>query len=70
MSEYAIRLVFDDWRKNGKSIYATEEGINLSLGVFHSGTTFIATINIDSDEAEELLIALKEGYQPIFMVTL
>ena len=32
-------LVFDDWRvPSGKSIYQTEEGVELSMGLLHSGS--------------------------------
>ena len=39
-----IKLVFLDWEKDGKSIYNTPEGVELSFGQFHSGTMFDAEI--------------------------
>jgi len=63
-----IKLVFYDWNLNGKSVYNTEEGIELSSGDFHSGTTFRGEINLDSDQEEEIRKAILLGYQPCFLV--
>ena len=66
-----VKLVFDDWRKQGTvgSIYNTVKGIDLSLGNFHSGTTFRAVLAL-SDKADEaeLAEALAAGYHPVFTV--
>ncbi len=59
-------LVFDDWRKNGKSIYRTEKGIELSIHDFHSGAGFLAQINLEKDQEDEMREALQEGCQPVF----
>ena len=64
-----ISLVFDDWTKEGKPIYNTEEGVDLSLGIFHSGSTFEGTISLNEDDAEELIEAMEKGYQPQFWIT-
>ena len=64
-----IKLVFDDWRKKGKSIYNTSEGIALSNHGFHSGSTFDGEINLGNWEEKELRKAIEEGYQPVFWVT-
>ena len=61
-----IRMVFDDWREHGKSIYQTEQGFALSTGDFHSGTTFEGIIELDEGEAVELQVALEAGYEPVF----
>lgn len=62
-----VNLVFLDWNKRGQSIYATEEGVKLSAGLFHSGTTFKGEIFLDDEEdAEELILALNAGLQPCF----
>lgn len=63
-----IKLVFCDWEKEGKSIYSTEEGIELSSGSFHSGTTFNGTISLDEEEKEELERAIKSGATPKFYI--
>lgn len=63
-----IKLVFDDWQKDGKSVYNTEEAYELSLGNFHSGTTFKATIDLDKWEEKEIKEAIKSGYTPTFLV--
>src|SRR3990167_8166591 len=65
-----IKLSFLDWKKKGKSIYTTEEGVELSMGIFHSGSTFKATIELEDDTAIELLEALKDGYQPCWWMSL
>lgn len=61
-----VRLVFDDWRVAGKSIYNTEDGIALSMGQLHSGSTFTGTIDVDPGEDKELQQALDMGFQPVF----
>lgn len=64
-----ISLVFEDWRgADHKSIYSTEKGVELSLGSFHSGTTFDADILLPPDEARNLADALAGGYRPVFYV--
>jgi hypothetical protein len=44
MTTLQIQLAVDDWKQQGKSIYLTKQGVELSLGVFHHGTTFNAMI--------------------------
>jgi len=63
-----IKLVFDDWKLKGKSIYNTEVGVELSQNDFHSGTTFDGEIHLDLEEEVELTIALMAGYTPSFMM--
>lgn len=65
-----IKLVFDDWRKTGRSIYQTKIGIDLGMGPFHSGTTFNGEIDLDIDEAAELETSIRQGYDPIFRIML
>jgi len=64
-----IKLVFDDWRRGMKSIYQTEEGIEMSMGNFHSGTTFNAEIILDSEEEKDLRESLKSGATPVFYIS-
>mgnify|MGYP001580239085 CR=1 FL=1 len=64
-----VRLVFEDWQRKGRSIYATEEGLRLSMGDFHSGSTFDATIEVDEEQAAELHRALSTGACPVFWVS-
>jgi len=65
--EMKIKLVFDDWRDfNHKSIYSTAKGISLSMGDFHSGSTFNATIEVSSPK--ELEEYIKQRYYPVFYV--
>lgn len=61
-----IKLVFEDWQKDGESVYSSEDGIELSLGSFHSGTTFEGNINLEKNEAIELVNAMRKGYTPVF----
>ena len=65
-----IKLVFNDWQRNLKSIYNTEEGVKLSSGDFHSGTTFKATIALDEEHEQVLREALEAGAYPVFDVTM
>jgi hypothetical protein len=62
-----IKLVFTDWQdRNGKSVYQSD----LSLGQFHSGTTFPGEIELDEEDAHELEDALMAGNTPIFEVVM
>ncbi len=61
-----VFLVFDDWRRRGQSVYSTEAGVTLSMGDFHSGTTFPGTIDLDAEDEIELRGALRDGFQPVF----
>ena len=64
-----IDLIFDDWRKDGQSIYHTEEGVELSLGDFHTGTTFDGEIELDITSEHELQDAIEAGYEPLFLMS-
>ena len=64
-----IDLVFDDWRKDGQTVYDTEEGMELSLGDFHTGTTFSGGIELDAVSERELRGALEAGCEPLFVVS-
>ncbi|MDP2363571.1 MAG: hypothetical protein Q8M94_07345 [Ignavibacteria bacterium] len=64
-----IRLIFDDWRKKGESVFSTEEGIKLFSGDFYSGTTFNGKIQLDRLQEEKIRKAINEGYQPVFWIT-
>ena len=63
-----IKLVFLDWRRLGMSVYATEEGVELSTRDFHSGTTFSGKIELDAEQAAELARAIAAGFQPCFWI--
>ena len=68
MPNVRLRFAFNDWTRRGESIYSTEEGIELSLGAFHSGTVFEGSLDLDSDDAAELRGALESGAEPVFLV--
>lgn len=61
-----VELVFQDWQRDGQSIYGTELGVELSLGDFHGGTVFDAEINLDADQKDDLRYAIENGAVPIF----
>ena len=65
-----MKLVFSDWRRwNGSrdvSVYNTEEGVDLSMGALHSGSTFRAVIELDDDDAATLASAMNTGARPVF----
>ena len=56
-----INLVFDNWRRNGENIYATEEGIGLRMGNMHSGTVFHGVIRLRQNEHQDLIEAAETG---------
>ena len=60
-----VKLMFVDWIDiKGKSIYNTEEGIRLSMGDLHSGSTF----TLDSLPIEEIKEAANRGFFVTFRV--
>ncbi len=68
-----IKLVFEDWRDGAatiKSIYGTLEGVRLSLGDFHSGSTFTGEIVLDIEQEEELRRSILVGAVPVFRIYL
>lgn len=65
-----IKLIFDDWKLKGKSVYSTPAGAELSNGDFHSGTTFAGEIELTDEQTYELRLALMAGFRPCFWVTL
>ena len=66
-----IKLVFHDWQRQGKSIYDTPECVELlSLGPFHSGTTFEGEIVLDDEDARDLRDSMKTGAEPVFVAIL
>lgn len=64
-----VKLSFLDWFEKGKSIYSTEKGVDLSMGVFHSGSTFDGMIELDIEGADELKEAMAQGYQPCWWMS-
>lgn len=62
------KVIFWDWTKHGKSIYQTEEGVELSSRDFHSGSTFNAEITLNEEQEAEMKEALAEGYEPLFLL--
>lgn len=61
-----VLLVFEDWQKNYKSVYDTEDGVGLTWGPFHHGTTFEAEIQLEPGDAEELEKSIKDGFTPVW----
>lgn len=60
------KLIFHDWLRDGRSVYQSEEGVRLSSGQFHSGSTFDGEIVLEAEYAEELLEDFERGYRPAF----
>lgn len=63
-----ITFVFDKWEKDFKPIDNTEEGIDLSMYGFHSGTVFDAEIQLNELEEDKLKKALKKELVPFFYI--
>jgi hypothetical protein len=63
-----VKLVFLHWQQKGRSIYNTERGNDLSMGDFHSGTTFEGEIELDEEQEVELFKAIQAGFQPCFWI--
>lgn len=65
-----VKLVFDTWLAGptGECIYQTPIGVALTMGQFHSGTTFNGNMDLDEENAAELERSIKNGYIPVFKV--
>jgi len=62
-----IKLIFQDWQNQKfESIYSTTEGVQLSMGDFHSGTTFDGEIKLNKEQEIELKQYMQQGYRPVF----
>ena len=70
MKSMKIELIFEDWQRDCRSIYNTQEGMILSNGTFHSGSTFNGTIELHIEDEEELRNAIDNGFDPIFRISL
>ena len=68
MKQVEVRLAFHDWYREGESIYNTNDGLELSLGDYHSGTIFHGSLMLDEENLEELREALKRDALPVFAV--
>jgi hypothetical protein len=57
-----VKLAFDDWQdKQCKSVYSTEVGIELSMGNFHSGSTWDGEIEIDETDLRDIKKSISKG---------
>lgn len=65
--EIAVVLVFDDWQRDGRSVYATEAGVELSSGDLHSGTViWKGVIRLPRETVNTIDDARRQGISPIF----
>ena len=65
-----VKLVFQDWivPMTGKSIYQTEEGVELSMGNLHSGSTFDAEVRFTTEDMAFIDEGKTIGAVPVFYV--
>jgi hypothetical protein len=62
-------LVFNDWQRRGTSIYQTEDGLRLSTGDLHSGTTFrVEVTGLPADSEAELQDAARTAAHAVFLI--
>jgi len=57
-----VQLMFMKWDGDGY------EPVELSLGSFHTGTLFDASIGMNEADKEDLLKALNKGFKPVFVL--
>jgi len=63
------KLVLVDWQnEKGESIYSTELGAELSVGMLHAGTTFDVEISFHEPDAEAEIVAAMRDHNacPVF----
>ncbi len=63
-----VWLVFEDWKRKGKSVYEKPEGEGLTLGPFHHSTSWRAELEMEEGVAEDLKEAIKNGFTPVFAI--
>ena len=63
-------LVLDGWyRQNGSKVaVGGERWMQLTEGILHSGTTFMAEISLSDEQERELKDELAAGYYPAVIV--
>ena len=61
-----VELVFFDWRARRLGRVSGSERMMLETGVFHPGTAFKGTIDLDKDQKAELASAWVQGFRPVF----
>jgi len=66
MKRQIFDLVLTDLEKDGKSVYNTSDGLAVSLGSLHSGTTFTTLIQLTDEEMNDIQDALENGIHPVF----
>ena len=64
-----IHMTFSDLRRKGKSMYNTEEGVEMTMGSLHSGSTFPGSITLDEDDMYFLNKMFEAGLQPVFWIS-
>lgn len=64
-----IHMTFDDLRRKGRSIYQTEEGVQMTMGNLHSGSTFHGTILLDEEDMDCLNAMFEANLQPVFWIS-
>ena len=64
-----IRMTFYDLLRKGKSMYSTEEGVEMTIGSLHSGSTFSGTITLQEDDMDDLNKMFEAGLQPVFWIS-
>lgn len=69
MLKKPIHLTFSDLRRKGKSIYNTEEGVQMTMGSLHSGSTFPGSITLDEETMDDLNRMFEAGLQPVFWIS-
>lgn len=66
---YLVKASFWDIQRDGKSIYRTEEGVDLTMGSMHSGSTFDVAMLLNLDDIADLKAMFEAGADPIFVLS-
>lgn len=66
---YLVKVSFLDLQRMGKSIYRTEEGVDLTMGSLHSGSTFDAAVVFNQDDINDLKAIFEAGAYPVFIMS-
>ena len=64
-----VTLICEDWRKNGKSVYANKKSV-FARCMAVNGERFPASIHIPKESENDFRDLIEEGYQPIFRLTI
>ena len=63
--EIFVTLIFEDWHRDGVSVYNDPIGVELSMGDLHSGTSWDITLSLPQEIINTIARAAEHGVYPL-----